>query len=89
MWGAFLAGAVGPLAKKILLALGIGTLTYTGLQAAFNAAQTQIINNYGLMAGGTLSIVDLAGVGQAIGILLGAMTARVGMIVVAKYTKLL
>jgi hypothetical protein len=89
MWAAFLAGAVGPLAKKILLALGIGTITYTGLQEAFDAASDQIIANYGAMSGGTLALVDLAGVGQAIGIILGAIAARVAMIALARFSKLL
>lgn len=89
MWAVFLASAVGPLAKKILLALGIGTVTYTGLQAAFDAASAQVAANYGAMTGGTLAIVDLAGGGQAIGIILGALTARIGMIVLSRFAKVL
>lgn len=82
--GAFLASAIGPLAKKVLIALGIGTVTYTGLQAAFDAVQTQVIANYGQLNGAALSIADLAGVGQAIGIILGALAARVSIAVVSK-----
>ena len=78
--GAFLAGAAGPLLKKALVAIGLGTVTYAGLQAAFNAAQAQIIANYGLMPAAALQIADLAGVGATIGIILGALAARVGMV---------
>ncbi|MEQ1742407.1 MAG: DUF2523 domain-containing protein [Candidatus Nitrotoga sp.] len=88
MWATFLAAAVGPLAKKILLALGIGTITYTGLQAAFDAASAQVVANYGSMSGGSLAIADLAGVGQSIGIVLGALSARLAMIVLARFVKL-
>ncbi|MBI1887206.1 MAG: DUF2523 domain-containing protein [Nitrosomonadales bacterium] len=77
---AFLVSAVGPLVKKALIAIGLGIVTYAGLQAAFDAAQAQIIANYGAMAGASLQLADLAGVGQTIGILLGALTARVGMV---------
>jgi len=76
---AFLAGSVGALVKKALVAIGLGTVTYAGLQTAFGAVQAQIIANYGAMSGASVQIADLAGVGQAIGILLGALAARVGM----------
>lgn len=89
MWATFLAAAVGPLAKKILFALGIGTVTYTGLQAAFDAASDQVAAHYGAMSGGSLAIADLAGVGQSIGIILGALSARLGMIVLARFAKVL
>lgn len=87
--GAFLASAIGPLVKKALIAIGIGTITYTGLQAAFDAAQAQVISHYGQMSGSALSLADLAGVGQTIGILLGALAARVGIAVISKLGRVL
>lgn len=87
--GAFLSASIGALAKKALIALGLGTITYAGLQAAFNAAQTQVITNYGQMPAAALQLADLAGVGQTIGILLGAMSARVGLAVLSKIGKVL
>lgn len=87
--GAFLSASVGNLVKKGLVALGLGTITYTGLQAAFDSAQAQIISNYGAMSGGTMAIVDLAGGGQVIGILLGALAGRIGMIALSKIGKVL
>lgn len=41
------------------------------------------------MSAGTLAIVDLAGGGQAIGILLGAISARIGMNALSKIGKVL
>lgn len=87
--GAFLATSIGSLAKRALVALGLGTITYTGLQAAFNAAQTQVINNYGQMTGASLQLTDLAGVGQVIGIILGALAARVGIALLSKIGRVL
>lgn len=87
--GTFLSAAVPSLAKKVLTALGLGTITYAGLQTAFNAAQTQIIASYGQISGNALQLADLAGVGQSIGIILGAMAARVGMIALSKIGKVL
>lgn len=86
---AFLSASIGNLTKKALVALGLGTITYTGLQQAFDAAQSQVISNYGAMSGGTLAIVDLAGGGQVIGILLGAVSARIGMMALSHIGKVL
>lgn len=87
--GAFLTASVVPLVKKVLLALGLGTITYAGLQTAFDAAQGQVISHYGAMSGGTLQLVNLAGVGQAIGIILGALAARVGIAALSKIGRVL
>lgn len=87
--GAFLSASVGALVRKALISIGLGTITYTGLQAAFNFVQAQVIANYGAMSGASMQLADLAGVGQTIGIILGAMSARVGMAVLSKIGKVL
>lgn len=87
--GAFLSTSIGALVKRAMLAIGLGTITYSGLQAAFDAAQAQVISNYGLMPSNALALADLAGVGAAIGILLGALAARVGIAVVSKFGRVL
>lgn len=86
---AFLASSIGSLAKRALFALGLGTITYAGLQSAFNTAQAQIISNYGQLSGASMQLADLAGVGQVLGIILGALTARVGIAVVSKIGRVL
>lgn len=75
----FFAGSVGALVKRALVAIGIGTITYSGLAAAFGSARDLVISNYGAMAGSVADLVNLAGVGQAIGIVLGALTSRVAL----------
>jgi hypothetical protein len=87
--GAFLGTAIGALAKKALTALGLGVVTYAGLQAAFNTAQTQVINNYGNLTGVTLALADMAGVGQSIGIILGAIAGRIGIAVLGRIGRVL
>jgi cell division protein FtsX len=87
--GAFLSTAIGPLVKKALVALGLGTITYAGLDVAFNAAKAEVVNNFGATAADSLSLINLAGVGQAIGIVLGALSARVGMAVLSRIGRVL
>lgn len=81
--------AAAPLVRKALLALGLGTITYAGLQAAFDAAQAEVISHYGQMPANALELANLAGVAQTIGIILGAISARVGMIALSKIGKVL
>lgn len=87
--GAFLSASIGSLVKKALVAIGLGTVTYAGLQAAFNAAQAQIVANYGAMPAAALQLADLAGVGSTIGIVLGALAARVGMVALSHIGRVL
>lgn len=87
--GAWLATSIGSLVKRAAVAIGFGTVTYAGLQAAFNAVQAQVISNYGQLSGASMQLADLAGVGASVGILLGAMAARVGIAVVSKFGRVL
>lgn len=87
--GAFLARAAGPIAKRVLVAIGIGTVTYQGLDVAFEAVKQNIISNYGQMSGNVADLVNLAGVGQAIGIILGALAARVALAAMSHLGKVL
>ena len=84
-----LAVAFPFIVKKVLIALSIGTLTYVGLQAAFDSMQANVISNYGSISGTALQLANLAGVNASIGILLGALAARISMFVVTKYSSIL
>lgn len=86
---AFFASSAGALAKRVLVAIGIGTVTYAGLDTAFAAARDLVVSNYGQMTGDVANLVSLAGVGLAIGIILGAMVSRVGMTALSTLGKVL
>ncbi|MDD2943636.1 MAG: DUF2523 domain-containing protein [bacterium] len=86
---AFLATSIGPLVKRALVAIGVGTVTYAGLDVAFAAARDLIVSNYGQMSGSVADLVSLAGVGQAIGIVLGALAARVGLVALTSLGRVL
>lgn len=85
----FFGASIGPLLKRALVAIGIGTITYSGLDVAFASARDLVISNYGAMGAATAGLVSLAGVGQAIGIILGALSARVALTVLSRLGKIL
>lgn len=73
-----------PVVKRVMIALGLGTITYTGLDVAFGAVKASVIGSYGQMAADSAQIAAIAGVPQAIGIILGALGARLGLLVLSR-----
>lgn len=83
----FLFSAAGPLVIKALLALGIGTLTFTGVTAALQALIQAAQTNWSSIPADVMALASLAGVPQGLGIIAGAFTSRVGMWAAASATK--
>ena len=81
---AWLLAAVAPLAKRVLIALGIGTITYTGVDALISAVQSSISQQFGQLSAELAGLVAMTGFFDCIGILLGALAARAGVAAVAR-----
>lgn len=75
----FLAAAVGPLAIRILLALGISAITFVGVDVAVAALVNRVVSSYAGLPVATLQLCSLAGVGQGLGVVLGAVNARLAL----------
>lgn len=71
--------AVVPLAKRVLIALGIGVLTYGGYSVLVDSLKTHVIEKWGQIPTTTLNVLTLAGFTEAFGIVLGAIAVRVGI----------
>lgn len=80
--------AAWPIAKKVLVMLGIGWATYEGLGLLADQVQQQVVALWGQQPAAFIQVGSLAGIPQAIGITLGAITARVSFVAVGKLTKL-
>lgn len=74
-----LMSLAGPMVLRVLTVLGMGTVTFTGVAAGLQSLIDIAINNYGGLRGDTLALCGLLGIPQALGIIAGAMTSRVGM----------
>lgn len=72
-----LQSAAGPIVKKALSALGIGVVSYAALFAAMEGVKNSLTSIYGSITADIAGLLGLAGFGDAIGIILGAMMARV------------
>lgn len=69
--------AAGPIVKKALSALGIGVVSYAALITAMEGVKNSLTSIYGSITADIAGLLGLAGFGDAIGIILGAMMARV------------
>lgn len=90
-FAAFLGAMVPSLVGKVLLALGIGVLTITGIDLVFSEMESLLVTNLGMIAGIGAGLLGLAGVGTAIGYIVGAWTARVTLVALlqsAKFAKM-
>lgn len=84
---AWLMTLAGPLVLRALTVLGIGTVTFTGVTSSLQTLIQMAVTNYAGLSADVLALAGLAGIPQAIGIICGAMTARVGMWVAISATR--
>lgn len=88
MW-AFLASAIGPLAIRALVAIGFASVTFAGVKTGFDALVSTAQSNWSALPAAVLQLASLAGVPQALGLVLGAMSARIALWSAANGTKLI
>lgn len=76
---AWLVGAVGPLAVRVLMALGISAITYTGVQSIFGQLVGYVQSSWAGMPADMTALVGLSGAGTAVGMILGAAGSRLAI----------
>lgn len=78
LWS-FLLAAVGPLAIKIMVALGISVLTVGGVSEIMDALIAHSQESWSSMPTAMLGLVGLSGASTAVGMILGAFNARLAL----------
>lgn len=86
-WITMLMGLAGPLVLRALTVIGLGTLTFTGVTVALQGLIDIAVSNYASVPSDVLGLAGVAGIPQCIGIICGAMVARVGMWVAVSATR--
>lgn len=72
----FLTTVLGPLVKRVLTSVGIGTVSYIGINLMLDQVKGYVVSSFGGAGADTLSLLGLARVDVAINIVLSAVTAR-------------
>ncbi|URF08061.1 DUF2523 family protein [Cupriavidus campinensis] len=80
----FLMALIGPLARQALIALGIGLITYVGLDAAVSGALAAAKSSLGQMPASVAAILARGGIFTAMSIIAGGITARMSMMVLKR-----
>jgi hypothetical protein len=83
-FGAFLIALAGPVARRVLLSLGLGVISYAGLALVAAEVKDYVIASYGGLSGSVLDLLNLIGFGQATGVILGAIIARAAFAAVSR-----
>jgi hypothetical protein len=84
---AFLLAMVGTLAGRVLLSLGIGFISYAGVTAALAGVRGHIESAW-VVASPVIEMMFIAGMGQAVGILLAGFSVRAAFFGIAKLGKI-
>jgi hypothetical protein len=74
--GAFLQSSVGALAKRVLISLGIGVVTWGGVSTAINQFIDYAHAAYSGLPAYASAFLGLSGVGTGLGMVAGALTFR-------------
>lgn len=73
------------IARTILTGLGIGTISYVGMDTILTYATAQIMSGMGSMAAPAAGLVGLARIDEAIMIMLSAYNARLALMVLKRF----
>lgn len=74
--GGMLINLVGTLVGRVLIALGISVVTYTGVNASLEALKMQAISTFSALPPEVYSMLAMMRVGQCISIITSAIAAR-------------
>lgn len=83
-FGAFLVALAGPVARRVMASLGLGVISYAGLALVAVQVKDAVIANYSAISGQVFELLNLIGLGQSIGILVGAIIARVAYTAISR-----
>lgn len=73
----WLAAILPSMVARVIASLGMGVITVTGFTLAWDTVKNLIITNFQGLPADVLALAGLAGVGTGLGIIFGAITARV------------
>lgn len=87
-WVAWLMGLVGPLALRVLSALGMGMIAFTGVNELVQGLVSAAQSSWSSLPSAVLGLCSLAGMPQALGLIFGAFGARATLWLAANTAKL-
>lgn len=87
--GAWLAGLMGPLSARVLMALGFQVVTIKGMDLVLDQIKALALAQLGQVHAAGLQMALLGGIGTALGIIFGAIATRLALWQIAQGTRIL
>lgn len=87
--GTWLLSLLKPAIGKILASLGFSVVTIVGMEAILSQIRTQLVQGLGGLSADMFNVFLIAGGGQALGIITGALTTRLLLWKIQNATKIL
>lgn len=87
--GAFLLALVQPIIARILVALGMSIVTFTGMAVLMEQVTQAVQTAWGGLPAAILGLAGLAGLGEGLSIVFGAIATRVLIWQLTKSTRML
>jgi Protein of unknown function (DUF2523) len=74
---AFFLSLVQPIISRIMVALGLSVVTFTGMSLVMEQMTNVVGNAWGALPGAIFGLAQLAGLGEGLSIVFGAIATRV------------
>lgn len=84
-----LLALVQPVLARVLLALGFSVVSFVGMDMVMNQVIAHAQSAWGGLPASILQLAGLAGIGQALGIIMGAVLTRVMIWQLSRSTRIL
>lgn len=88
-FGTFLAAMVPTLVGRVMLTLGMSMITFTGMSIAMDTLTARAVSAWGGLPASIVQLAGLAGIGEALSIVMGAVATRILIWQLTKSTKMM
>lgn len=88
-FGTWLLSLTQPLISRILIALGMSVVSITGVVEVLHQVKAQLASSWGALPAGVVGLVQLAGGGVGIGMIMGAISTRILLWQAARATQII
>ncbi|OIR10938.1 hypothetical protein GALL_71060 [mine drainage metagenome] len=78
-WATLIMALVGPMAVRVIIALGFTAVTFTGVTVTANALISTAQSNWTAIPVAVLQLASLSGIPEFLGMIFGALVARLAM----------
>lgn len=84
----WLMALAAPLAKRVLIALGIGVISYAGYSSIVDQVRSAVIAQWGSLSASAAALLSIGGVGESLGIILAAVSARAALMAAERFGRI-